>query len=145
MLDESKSTFCSGVTKVKTSLVAQWSRIHLQFRRHRRCGFYPWVRKILWRRKWQPTPVFLLGESHRQGSLAGYSPWGRKESDMTEYPTCTSSHSRHCSKVYSCENNRQGLSSLWDLHSRRGSQTENEISRIHSKLEGHLCGEQGQS
>ena len=37
-----------------------------------------WVRKIPCRRKWQPTPVFLLGESHGQRSLAGYSPWGRK-------------------------------------------------------------------
>ena len=36
------------------------------------------------RRKWQPTPVFLPGESHGQRSLAGYSQWGRKESDMTE-------------------------------------------------------------
>ena len=36
------------------------------------------VRKIPWRRKWQPTPVFLPGESHGQRSLAGYSPWGRK-------------------------------------------------------------------
>ena len=35
-----------------------------------------------WRRKWQPTPVFLPGESHGQRSLVGYSPWGRKESDM---------------------------------------------------------------
>ena len=43
-----------------------------------------WVGKILWRRAWQPTPVFLLGESHGQRSLAGYSPWGHKESDMTE-------------------------------------------------------------
>ena len=37
-----------------------------------------------WRRKWQPTPVFLPGKSHGQRSLAGYSPWGRKESDTTE-------------------------------------------------------------
>ena len=40
--------------------------------------------KIPWRRKWQPTPVFLLRESHRQGSMVGYSPGGRKESNMTE-------------------------------------------------------------
>ena len=40
---------------------------------------HPWVRKISWRRKWQPTPVFLPGESHAQRSLAGYSPWGHKE------------------------------------------------------------------
>jgi len=37
-----------------------------------------------WRRTWQPTPVFLPGESHGQRILVGYSPWGRKESDMTE-------------------------------------------------------------
>ena len=37
-----------------------------------------------WRRKWQPTPVFLPGESHGQGSLVGCSPWGRTESDTTE-------------------------------------------------------------
>ena len=41
-------------------------------------------RGISWRRKWQPTPVFLPGESHGQRSLAGCSPWGRKESDTTE-------------------------------------------------------------
>ena len=38
----------------------------------------------LWRRKWHPTPVFLPGESHRQGSLAGYSPRGQQELDTTE-------------------------------------------------------------
>ena len=47
-------------------------------------GFYPWVRKIPWRRKWQPTPVFLPGESHGRRSLVGSSPWGRKELDTTE-------------------------------------------------------------
>ena len=44
----------------------------------RRCHFDPWVRKILWRRKWQPTPVFLPGRSHGRSSLAGYRPWGCK-------------------------------------------------------------------
>ena len=47
-------------------------------------GFDPWVRKILWRRKWQHTPVFLLGESHGWRKLEGYSPWCHKESDTTE-------------------------------------------------------------
>ena len=37
-----------------------------------------------WSRKWQPTPVFWPGQSHEQRSLADYSPWGCKESDMTE-------------------------------------------------------------
>ena len=41
-------------------------------------GFDPWVRKIPWRRKWQPISVFLPEESHRQRSLTGYSPWGGK-------------------------------------------------------------------
>ena len=44
--------------------------------------FDVWVRKIPWRRKWQPAPVSLPGKSHGQGSLAGYSPC--KESDTTE-------------------------------------------------------------
>ena len=45
-----------------------------------------------WRRKWQPTPVFLPGKPHRQRSLIGYSPWGRKESDTTEWLHFTSLH-----------------------------------------------------
>ena len=55
-----------------------------------RPGFDPWVRKIPWRRKWQPTPVFFPGKSHGLRSLAGYSPWGHKESDMNE----ATSHTR---------------------------------------------------
>ena len=47
-------------------------------------GFDPWVGKIIWRRKWQPTPVLLPGKSHGWRSLVGYSPWGCKESDTTE-------------------------------------------------------------
>ena len=46
-------------------------------------GSDPWVEKIPWRRKWQPTPVFLPGESHGQRSLVGYSLWGHKESWVT--------------------------------------------------------------
>ena len=62
-------------------LVAQRLKIHLQCGRH---GFHPWVGKICWRRAWQPTPVFLPRESHGQRGLAGYSPLGLKELDMTE-------------------------------------------------------------
>ena len=47
-------------------------------------GFNPWVRKIPWRRAWQPTLVFLPGESQGKRSLTDYSPWGCKESDTTE-------------------------------------------------------------
>ena len=52
-------------------------------------GFDFWVKKIPWRREQLPTPVFLLGEFHRQRCLAVYSPWGRKESDTTEQLTLT--------------------------------------------------------
>ena len=49
--------------------------------RHR---FDAWVGKIPWRRKWQPTPVFLSGKSHGQRNLAGYRPYVSTEVDMTE-------------------------------------------------------------
>ena len=51
---------------------------------YRRPVFDPWVRKIPWSRKWQPTPVFLPGESQEWGSLVGCRLWGRTESDMTD-------------------------------------------------------------
>ena len=57
--------------------------------RHRRCRFHPWVGKIPWRKKWPPTPVFLPGEPHGQGSLGGYGLQGRKESDTTEMTSQT--------------------------------------------------------
>ena len=53
-----------------------------QWRRH---GFDPWVGKIPWSRKWQPTSVFLPGKSRGQKSLVGCSPWGHKESDTPEH------------------------------------------------------------
>ena len=49
-----------------------------------RPGFDPWVGKIPWRRKRQPTPVLLPGKSHGRRSLVGCSPWGHKESATTE-------------------------------------------------------------
>ena len=54
-----------------------------QCKRHERHGFDPWVRKILWRRAWQPTPVFLPGESQGQMNLAGYRPQFCKELGTT--------------------------------------------------------------
>ena len=58
-----------------------------QCRRLKRGRYDPWVGKIPWRRKWQPTPVFLPRKFHRLRSLAGRlmgSPWACKESDTTE-------------------------------------------------------------
>ena len=64
-----------------------------QCRRHKRRVFHPWVGKIPWRRKWQPTPVFLPGDSHGQRSLVCYSPWcckraGHNWSHFTHMHTC---------------------------------------------------------
>ena len=53
-----------------------------QCRRHKRCEFNPRIMKIPWKRKWQPTLVFLPGKSHGQRSLEGYSPWGSQRADM---------------------------------------------------------------
>ena len=82
---EVKHKYLAAFIMVHVSLVAQMvkkkKKVCLQCRRP---GFNPWVGKIPWRRKWQPTPVFLSGKSHGQRSLAGYSPWGHKELDTTE-------------------------------------------------------------
>ena len=69
------------IPKKLASLVAQVVKNLLQCRRPR---VQSWVRKIPGRRKWQPTPVFLPGESHGQRSLSGYSPWAPKELDTTK-------------------------------------------------------------
>ena len=69
-----------------------------QCRRHKRCGFNPRVMKIPWKRKWQPTPVFLPGKSRGQRSLEGYSPWGSQRADM--YTLCTHTHTHTHIYIY---------------------------------------------
>ena len=94
------------------SQIAQ-QRIHLQCRSFRRRGFDPWVGKIPWRRAWQPTPVFSPGESHGQRRLAGYSPRGRKESDVTEASKHTHTWEWDCNvfmRVFFCEQFMQSTS-----------------------------------
>ena len=66
-----------------------------QCTRHRRHGFHPWVGKTPWRRKWQPSPVFLTGKSHGRRSLVGYSPRGDKEADTTQHAHVRSVDSRN--------------------------------------------------
>ena len=68
---------------VPASQVAQWQRIRLPVQELQETWFSPWVRKIPWRRKWQPTPVFLPGQFHGQRSLMG--PWRHEESDTAEH------------------------------------------------------------
>ena len=90
------------LTKIRTYLTRGWNCINISkvpwslpsgpsgkepACQCKRLRFNPWVRKIPWRRAWQPTPAFLLGESHGQRSLDGYSPGGCKELDTTEQLT----------------------------------------------------------
>ena len=74
-----------GVTVPSCTLWHSGKESVCQCRRSKRCWFNLWVVKMPWRREWQPTPVFLPGESQGQRRLAGYSPWGPKESDTTEH------------------------------------------------------------
>ena len=70
---------------VATGLPRWYSGKVNQCRKCRKGEFDPWVGKIPWRRKWQPTPVLLPGKSHGQSSLVGCGPWGRKKLGMTEH------------------------------------------------------------
>ena len=58
-----------------------------------------WFGKIPWRREWEPTPVFLPGEFHGQKNLAGHSPQGCKELDMTELLTDTHTSLSNCPMI----------------------------------------------
>ena len=73
-----KKSKCSAITVLSW---LSWERICLWCRSP---GFDPWVGKILWRRKWQPTPVLLPGEFHARRSWPGYTVHGIAESDRTE-------------------------------------------------------------
>ena len=82
---------CAEILTPKCDSIRMWRLVALvvknppvnagDIREHR---FYPWVRKIPRRRAWQPTPIFLPGESHGKMSMVDYGPWGHKESDTTE-------------------------------------------------------------
>ena len=69
------------LSRSTSQVAAQWERIHLPKGVMRETRLDSWVEKVLWRRKWQPTAVLLPEKPQGQRSLAGYSPWGRKESD----------------------------------------------------------------
>jgi len=82
--------------KAPNSITSYFKLVLTRFNKHacnaRDLGLIPreskkGLGKIPWRRKWQPTPVFLPEEFHGQRSLAGYSPWGHKDLDMTELLT----------------------------------------------------------
>ena len=83
----------NSVIYVYTHMCLSGLKIHLQCKR---CRFDPWVRKIPWRRAWQPTPVFMSGESHGQRSLTCFSPQGGQESDTAEAPEHAHMHTYTC-------------------------------------------------
>ena len=66
----------------ETSLEAQWQRVRLPRGRYKRGEFSPWVEKIPWKRAWQPTPVFLPGESPWTEEPGGLLSMGHKESEQ---------------------------------------------------------------
>ena len=91
----------------------------------RRLGFDPWVRKIPWRMKWQPTTVFFPGKSQGQRSLDGYSPWG-----CTESENCTQSEKTQWVSIHECKPSCQLLDpelsfsrmcqpSFWNVNSKQ--------------------------
>ena len=78
-----------------------------QYRTCSRHGFSLWVRKLFWRRKWQTTPEFLLKKSHGRRSVVGYSPWGRKETWLSDWA---------CMHTFTCvakKWKKSGRSSVW--------------------------------
>ena len=122
--------------------MAQWWRIHQQCRT---LGFDPWIRKIPWRRKWQPTPVFLPGKFHGQRSLAGYSPWSCKELDTVEQPRQHTKKQRHYFANKCPYSQSYGFSSspvwMWDLDHKEGWGQKNWCFRtvvLEKSLEGPL-------
>ena len=98
----------SAISSKESCQAAQPSRLHLQYRRAR---FDPWDEKIPWRRKWQPTPVFLPGNPMDRRACWATSPWGCKKSDtswaaertyepMQNYSTPSSVGKRPTSQLY---------------------------------------------
>ena len=89
-LNTQNSLFCSFLAGSVSEKPNCSAGDHLQCKR---LGFDPRARKSPWRRKWQPTPVFLPGESLGQRSLAGYSPWGFKSrTRLSDLTTTTANH-----------------------------------------------------
>ena len=95
-------------------------------RKCKRRGFNPWMGKIPWSRKWQPTPVFLPGKFHGQRSLVGYSPWSAKSQTLMSThanPICF--HVPFASTLYTSSSPCLPYfspSSTWQIHLQGASQ-----------------------
>ena len=95
-----------------------------QCRRHRTLGFNPWVRRIPWSRKWQPTPVFFPEKFHGQRSLAGYSSWGHKKLDTAKQLSTHMPVGKQCSDGgKQTELSYSVTSVLWRMYSEGGKRS----------------------
>ena len=125
-----------------------------------RPSFDPWVRKIPWRRKWQPTPIFLPGKFHVQRSLKGYSPLGWKESDTTEQLhfhfslSCIGEENGNPLQCFCLENPRDrgawwaavyGVAQSWTQLKRLSSSSSSSSSKQHIKKQRHYFANKGPS
>ena len=101
-------------TTTKSVRLPQWLGSKESACQLRRPRFDPWVGKFPWRRKWQPTPVLLPGESHGGRSLVGYSPWGCKELETTErlHFTSRNAEGKEVCPFLLLENSRLSISTL---------------------------------
>ena len=111
-----------------------------------RPGFNPWVGKVPWRRAWQPTPVFLPGESHGQRSLERCSPCGAcKESDTTEHTylrrgmVCRGEPGQK-----QCPFQKSQLDSCLQMRSARMAAGSARMSKEQERVDGMQDGEKGQ-
>ena len=125
-------------------LSQQDSPLGLPLRQQRIClqcgrlGFDPWVGKIPWRREWQLAPVFFPGESHGQWSLAGFSPWGCKESDTTEQLTLSGQSHQGSFSSLSCKRPTEPLEA-WVTHRNLSCGFNPAKNLVAQSLRNNLC------
>ena len=114
------TNWCHLVLELNAVLVAQMVKNPPAMRETwvQTLGFFPGLGRFPWRRAWQPTSVFLPGESHGQRCLAGYSPWDHKKLDMTERLSTVLEWNRHLLLQISHqlgEDQISGLRCIWHL------------------------------
>ena len=99
--------------KINASRCLSGKESACQCRRLRRCRFNPWVRKVPSRKKWQPTPVLLPGNPCTKGQT-GSSPWGRRESDITELHKHAQLTSDKCKDRWHTRKQQREMSNLFN-------------------------------
>ena len=102
-LGQKNRFICCQLWKILEAPVAQEVKDLPAVQEMLRQEFNPYIGKIPWRRKWQPTPIFLPGKSHGQRSLAGNSPWGCKRVWRDWAHTCDERYERFRVPLLSCK------------------------------------------